>query len=146
MPCCPLSGSLLGMCHFLLDLLEVFNTSFSLLVDCECSPANQGNWWICPHSLSQGHTLILVLAVICWTSTWFVSILEGRDEGFAMTVHFTSCIVQGWVYSRPQIEYIKSAGVSFAAVICFSPFSDIFWKPQMADPLESHKEVFVNPV
>ena len=36
--------------------------------------------------------------------------LDGRDEGFVMTVHFASCIVQGWVYSRLHIEYIKSAG------------------------------------
>ena len=36
--------------------------------------------------------------------------LEGRDEGFVMTMHFPSCLVQGWVYSRPHIEYIKSAG------------------------------------
>ena len=40
--------------------------------------------------------------------------LEGKDEGFIMTVHFPSCIVQGWVYSRPHTEYIKSAG----ALLC----------------------------
>lgn len=67
--------------------------------------------------------------------------LEGRGEGFIITVNFPSCLVQGWAYSRPRIEYIKLVGALFyfAAVICFLSFSDVFWKPLMEDPLESHK-------
>lgn len=100
---------------------------FSTLTDYEILEIRIIDWFSLIFFLRARATLACCSQLLL-NEHWLCEHLEGRDEGFIIIVHFPWCIWQGWAYSRPCIEYMKLAGISFCfeAEICTLTFSDAF--------------------